>query len=340
MTLKKFLKSEKGSVTIMVALTMTALMGFAALAVDYGTLTNERSLLQNAADAAALAGVVEGEGAANAYVDSNTAGTVTKTITKPTNDTMTVSLEKEVGVNFAQLLTGRTSETVAVTATAIYGKEIESPGYAIWAEDEIELKNKTVINGNIHSVSGNFNPDDMGDIPEGEEEAKITINGSKTSGSMEMPDYSYLLDGSVWPLDYTKYEKGGKIEFKESDLQYLDPDVIYYIDSEKDVVFKKGCELKISLIAKGNIKFNGSGAGVEAKVLYSVNGDITLNGSGGDLRVLAYAPNGDITWNGSGTELRGAIIAKNFSEHGSEAGVTYDENVLGEFARIVPQLIE
>ena len=93
-------------------------------------------------------------------------------------------------------------------------------------------------------------------------------------------------------------------------------------------------------IADGDIVFNGSGASVDAKVLYSTNGDVTLNGSGGQLNVLVYTPNGDVTWNGGGSNLNGAIIAQNFIENGSEGMVTYDESVVGEFAKLVPHLVE
>lgn len=56
--LKRFFKSEDGSVTILVALSMTVLMGFAALSVDIGMLYNQKREVQNAADAAALAGAM------------------------------------------------------------------------------------------------------------------------------------------------------------------------------------------------------------------------------------------------------------------------------------------
>jgi len=56
--LKRFFKGEDGSVTILVALSMTVLMGFAALSVDIGMLYNQKREVQNAADAAALAGAM------------------------------------------------------------------------------------------------------------------------------------------------------------------------------------------------------------------------------------------------------------------------------------------
>lgn len=325
---EKFLKTEDGSVTVFVAIMMTVLLGFTSLAVDVGSLTNERSLLQNAADAAALAGVVEGEDAAKAYVLRNTTGVSEGDIqiATPTADTMKVTITKECPVFFAQVLTGDSTSQVAASATAKYAGQILAPGYAIWAETLIEMKNNSVINGNIHSNDDKFK------FP-----AEITINGNSTHGGQTMPDYSYLKTGAEI-LDPEPYRSGKKINLTEPDINNLREDIIYYINNPDKVVING--PLKINLIADGDIEFNGSGASVDAKVLYSTGGDINLNGSGGQLNVLAYSPKGNVTWNGSGSSLNGAIIAKNFKENGAEGSVTYDESVVGEFAKLIPHLIE
>ena len=57
--LKKLLYDDKGQALVLVAITLTVLLGFAALAIDYGYLSHQKRKLQNAADAAALAGVQE-----------------------------------------------------------------------------------------------------------------------------------------------------------------------------------------------------------------------------------------------------------------------------------------
>lgn len=54
--LSKLFKNEDGQAMVLMALLMVVLMGFAALAVDGGRLYITKSQLQNAADAAALAG--------------------------------------------------------------------------------------------------------------------------------------------------------------------------------------------------------------------------------------------------------------------------------------------
>ncbi|KAF5056625.1 putative Flp pilus-assembly TadE/G-like protein [anaerobic digester metagenome] len=56
---KKILKEEDGQALVLVALMMVVLIGFAAIAVDIGMVTWQKSNLQNAADAAALAGAMD-----------------------------------------------------------------------------------------------------------------------------------------------------------------------------------------------------------------------------------------------------------------------------------------
>ena len=57
--IKLILCNQKGSVLVLIALAMVAILGIAALAVDAGALYLERRELQNAVDAAALAGAKE-----------------------------------------------------------------------------------------------------------------------------------------------------------------------------------------------------------------------------------------------------------------------------------------
>jgi uncharacterized membrane protein len=51
--------NQRGAVTVVVAVSMVVLLGFAALAVDYGYLAYSQRRLQSATDAAALAGAVD-----------------------------------------------------------------------------------------------------------------------------------------------------------------------------------------------------------------------------------------------------------------------------------------
>ena len=53
------LKEERGQMLVLVALSMTVLLGFLALAIDVGLLFRAKRNLQVAADAAAVAGAMD-----------------------------------------------------------------------------------------------------------------------------------------------------------------------------------------------------------------------------------------------------------------------------------------
>src|ERR671926_91018 len=57
--LRRFASEEQGVVAPMAALLIMVLVGFCALVLDFGTIYANRRALQNAADAAALAGAKE-----------------------------------------------------------------------------------------------------------------------------------------------------------------------------------------------------------------------------------------------------------------------------------------
>lgn len=59
-------RAEEGQAMVMVAFSLVVILGFAAFAIDIGNIAVQKSDLQNAADAAALAGVVEMPSNANA----------------------------------------------------------------------------------------------------------------------------------------------------------------------------------------------------------------------------------------------------------------------------------
>lgn len=56
--MSRFMQEEKGSVAVLIALAMVALIGFSALAIDVGYLYFRKSQLMSIADAASLAGAV------------------------------------------------------------------------------------------------------------------------------------------------------------------------------------------------------------------------------------------------------------------------------------------
>jgi Flp pilus assembly protein TadG len=133
------LNDDAGNVVIIVALSMTMLLGFAALSIDMGSALVRRAALQSGADAAALAiahGCAEEEvygtptcttTIAQGYFNDNVPG-VTPTVPPPTLQIshggkvgrVTVSGSTTQQTYFAGAL-GVASQTVGATATARWG---------------------------------------------------------------------------------------------------------------------------------------------------------------------------------------------------------------------------
>jgi len=111
---------------------MVVILGMAAMAIDVGMFLQERRDLQNAADAAALAGAPDLPGSpanavdhANSWAEQNGIGAgelegVTVSTTYVTDDTITVQVKRDVPWLFARVL-GRGSDTMRADATARIG---------------------------------------------------------------------------------------------------------------------------------------------------------------------------------------------------------------------------
>ena len=128
------LKSERGAISVLVALMMVMLLGFAAIAVDVSAVYAKKQRLQNGADAAALAIAQDcASGAcgtpqvtAQTLVASNLTGSVT-TVLAPTftssPNQVTVSASTINSDLFAPVL-GISQTTVKATATAGWGQPV------------------------------------------------------------------------------------------------------------------------------------------------------------------------------------------------------------------------
>ena len=131
--LRRIVSEERGQALIIMALAMVVLVGFLALAIDGGNAYAQRRLMQNAADAAALAGVralalgENAEAAATEYaVDRNGADSAEVIIETGDGQTVTVVARKSFPTFFASVLGWFTLST-SVQATATYGSPAQMP---------------------------------------------------------------------------------------------------------------------------------------------------------------------------------------------------------------------
>lgn len=132
---------ESGQVLVVAVFAMAVLLGMTALAVDVGFFFHERRNLQNAADAAALAGAQElpanpglavqkaRDWAANNGIDPNEIQEVTVESTYTANDTISVTVSRDVSFFFARVL-GIDQGEVSAHAKAQVGSLTGTTGLA------------------------------------------------------------------------------------------------------------------------------------------------------------------------------------------------------------------
>jgi Flp pilus assembly protein TadG len=128
--LREFLKDRRGVTALTFALLLVPIMGMTGLVVDYSIASNERSKLQDAADAAALAGASIFTGAnasaaearARAYLKANLgaeADTIAVTFKfDAKNHNVTANLSGQTSTMFMHLL-NQNNVSVGVTSTAL-----------------------------------------------------------------------------------------------------------------------------------------------------------------------------------------------------------------------------
>lgn len=123
----RLLREEKGAAIVVVALSMTAMMGFSALVVDVGNLYLNKTRLSNMADAAALAGVQDLPGnpesavaSARSYAAQNGMnGDVVGVTVSNNNTVVTVNVARTVPFFFAKVLKMTSANVEARAAAAI-----------------------------------------------------------------------------------------------------------------------------------------------------------------------------------------------------------------------------
>lgn len=137
------LSDERGATAVVVALLMVPLIGFAAIAVDVGSLYSERRQLQNGADAAALA--IAQDCAVAAPACSSAAATASSLAAGNANDgsaaatatvgtrsvlvrASTTNADGSTGLaHFFAPVLGIRSTTVAATSSARWGAPVSGP---------------------------------------------------------------------------------------------------------------------------------------------------------------------------------------------------------------------
>lgn len=338
MKLRTLRKEEDGAVAVIVAISLTVLLGITALAVDFGRMAACRQSLQNAADAAALAVAADvGRGrsrtiadqtldtycTANGFDPDDADVTAAMTIT---GKTVTVTVEQRLDMGFSAILTGEHSRSVSASATAKATSIFGDCPYAMFAGQRIEDDgvgitiggNNIIINGNIHSnsdITMRHAVLGSGAIATAVRNVLPSTDGwNSNSIALDMPSmrsFESALDGSEhmveFPATVVKSNSGGFQAFIDSALTQ------YHTRWGSDFSYLyRGLYIHVA----GDLTFNGSNASAYTPVfpiILIVDGNIDLNGasldSSRDYPIAVMSKTGNITVNGGGATYTGIIYA-------------------------------
>jgi Flp pilus assembly protein TadG len=220
-------RDESGQVLVLVALSMTVLLGFVGFATDVGVMLRERRMVQSAADAAALAGAAESlsEGTPSsvtsgmwtaAYNDAALNGFTPGASNGTTNSSTGVTLKLAINPNidisgynsdgYVQAVVTQNTPTtimsmfgfssVNVVATAIASNTLESNG-CIYVQDGGNNDPSDTVDLNGHSliaspscgmtVNGSISSTGSSNIDAKFVEASGTITGGSSSWQSGVP---------------------------------------------------------------------------------------------------------------------------------------------------------
>ena len=356
------LKNEDGAVSVLFALSMAFLLGFAALSVDVAMVHLKKAEMQNAADAGALAGAQDLPNAGNAiskaknFAELNGAKRSNITVTTPYNGDDTkiqVVVTAEDVPHFFASVWGNTETDVPARAVAEKISGEEEGGYALFAEgDDAEL----TLNGEDITVDGSIYTG--GDFEADGED--ISVSGDVDAvGIMKQIDDDDLIPNQnegVDPIEMETFtteiglDDGSRDKNNPNDLVdqvlYEEPiknykcgDVEINCNTTKNLHIKKGkAEIKTagltinhSIIARDEIIINEPnvtfGTPENPVLLYSKKKKIVFNADNITIYGTIYAEKDWVEINPSDPfVLHGRVVAKHVKINGPT--VTVDASSL------------
>ena len=333
----KKIDKERGAVAVVIAIFMTVLLGFSAVAIDTGRIALEKQSLQNALDAASLAAAQDlpnntatAEATAKEYVADNgySAADIYSIVFSNSNKRIKISAKKPVEYTFARVFNNADSTTVDVSAAAEISNIFDPYDYALFSGSEINLlqfTGKNYVTGDVHSNNSIKNDATViGTITAvGNIDSKVDATGGKEKVAyIPMPDLSDVMEIAT-TLTQAELEGFGAT-YKSG---------VYSMSSEQF----NACVGNRFVLIDGSLKINGSGVMATGTII--ATGDITFDGGGLGFSGLLYAPNGTITINGNSGTIRGSIIANVIDSNGG-LDVIYDSNALDDIPLTLVRLVE
>ncbi len=354
----KMSKIEQGQGPVLAALVLTVLLSLGALAVDVSTAHMAKTRMQNAADAAALAGakglpnVGVAETVAASFAQLNGAGESCTKVTTPYNgdpSKIEVVCTRNVQYSLSKVLGFTDSDVSARAVAEKVGMDGGPFDYAVFSGDPGSTLGftgmGTTINGDIHS-NYNMKFTGSGTLVKGSAEAvgafemvgsDMTVLGDCRGQTICVAGSSQDVGGKVYQSaswvdmpDFSEMIKtqaellgqaySGNVTFIDDSVNM---DFPIYIDGNLTV---NGCSFEGigTILVTGDITFDGSavtGQG-EAVCFYSKNGSIEINGYSTQVDGVIYAPAGTVTMNGSHQIVNGRVIGNRVEFHGNWYSIT------------------
>lgn len=324
----KYLHNEKGNMIVLVALAFVVICAFAGYALDTGMAFFQKGKLQNAVDAAALAGAAylpdtsQAQSKAMAYAALN--GVNSSDITVHfSNNIITVTATTANPTFFMKVL-NINSLDIKATASATKGlapcfdytlfsgsknDTLSFNGNDLTVKGSSHANQKFSVNGNYITITGAC-----------EAMSTVSSNGNHisipyrypNSAYVSMPDYTVQVQqeaqaaGQVYNTSQTY--NGNNINVANS----------IYVKGNATIngntITGAG-----AILATGSISINGNciNATTNDQVCLYSNSDISINGNNIRVDGILYAPNGTISFNGNNITVNGKVIGNKVTFNGN-----------------------
>ena len=364
--MRQWLKGESGQSVILIVLSIVVLCRFAALAVDIGVQSVDKGELQNAADAAALAGARELTNVATAkttathYAGLNGVPAANVTATTPYNgnaNRIEVVCTRTVQYSFARVF-GIKSKVISARAVAEKAGLSGGPfGYALFSggtTNALALQLYTgnlYINGSVHSNNA-IVMNSASQYITGNAEAVTSFTTSSAIRIDGICQAAYI-DINKWVgatipnqvvtaasiITMPDFSAEAQAEAAASGITYngnqtfsnnsVNVDSSIYVNGTLTV---SGTSFngKGIMLATNDINISGNTlvSSSSSVCVYSKTGNISINGSNIEVNGVLYAPNGTINIAGSNITIKGRVIAKSVSINGSSISIVAGTNDL------------
>jgi len=349
---RRLVCNQKGGVIVLFALSLITLCAFAGMALDVGNFYVHHARLQNAVDAACLAGAAvlpdtdKATAAAEDYLQRNLTQNQDKL--NPAPNSLQIAFENSnnrIDVTYTDFFPAYflkvipkfygTNITVSAAAQAVQNGVGGAFGWTVFngsKTTQLNMNGSTWnIDGSIHSNQNlNINGSHISVTGMAESVGTTSVSssgsnsvGSQASGakSLDMPDYYAQIKSEAVTAKTTNtiWNNGSNIN--------VDGNVYVNGTSTFNGNTYTGTG---AILAEGNITFNGNNVQTSANgqvCFYSESGDIRINGNGYTIDGILYAPHGRVIINGTNDTINGRIIANSVAINGSNLNVNGQDPV-------------